>query len=1009
MLQPLRFAPRLLGLWLLFALLLTGGSGAAQTWEAATAVGTSELNGQSTGARTIADGSGGLYVTGTFQGVISLGGRTLRSEGYTSFIARLDAANTSQWILTLPKVGPGNLAVDAAGDLYVAGNFYGPSITLGSTTLTSTSTSLYGSDLFVAKLSRAGQWLWAYQASGPGSKQASNLALDASGNVYVTGNFGSGATFGTTTLTYTTGDIFVAKLTPAGQWQWAMKAGSNKANYVTGLKVDASGNTYVTGTFYGDEAVFGALSLPNTSTVGGSGLSDLFVAKLDPAGQWLWAVKAGGRDNEQASGLALDAAGNPYVAGQTQRGPVTFGSLALNSPDTNEAFVAKLNSAGQWQWVARAGGSDVETASDLTTDASGNAYLTGTSNSRRLTLGSVTLDKTGPQWATYVAKINAAGQWQWATENTGVGDASSSSIAVDAGNNVFLTGTFYEGTISFGSSALNSNGVADLFVAKLNSAGQWQWAGQGNGGGDAAVHATATDAAGNVYLAGSFTGTLAFGSTVLSSHNINELFVAKRNAAGQWLWITQAGGMASYGTAYFDDKHGLALDADGNVYVTGSFKGDATFGPSALSSIVGGYKGFDVFVAKLNGSGQWQWGRQAGGNNDDRGNGVAVDATGRVYVTGSFESATAGFGTSTLTNQNSFGGATFVAQLTSAGQWLWATTGGGNGAGLALDAAGGAYVTGPYATPTATFGTTTLTNPGSPSSYVAKISTAGQWQWATPATGGSVYARGIAADASGNAYVTGSFRTSATFGPTTFTSSDSSDIFVAKISRAGQWQWAAQGGMRGSNEGRAIAVGTDGSAYVTGNFRSAGAIFGSATLPYSRSSLYDSFVAKLTPAGQWQWAKSSGGTNFAHSLALDNAGTIYLGGEFAGRYGGIRATFGTLALTSPAAEHSVGFLARLNGTVTGNTQRAKTMTLAEAFPNPFAHQLTVQLLAPVAGVVDITAHDVTGRQWLHQQLTLRARQTALMLPEAARWPAGVYTLTVRQGQQQQVLKVIRQD
>ncbi|UOQ54522.1 T9SS type A sorting domain-containing protein [Hymenobacter cellulosivorans] len=214
-------------------------------------------------------------------------------------------------------------------------------------------------------------------------------------------------------------------------------------------------------------------------------------------------------------------------------------------------------------------------------------------------------------------------------------------------------------------------------------------------------------------------------------------------------------------------------------------------------------------------------------------------------------------------------------------------------------------------------------------------------------------------------------------------------------------------GLRGSNEGRAIAADASGGAYVTGIYRSAGAIFGSTTLPYSKRSYYDTFVAKLTPTGQWQWAQGVAGVAVGHSLALDNAGNLYLGGKFAGIYGAKQATFGTLSLTSPSAVHSVGYLARLNLTITGSRSASQTRSLAQAFPNPFAHQLTVQLLDSQPGLVEIIAHDATGRQWLREQVSLLAGQTTLPLPAAARWPAGVYTLTVRQGSQQQVLKVVR--
>ncbi|PJJ48697.1 SBBP repeat-containing protein [Hymenobacter chitinivorans] len=993
--------------WLLLILfLLAGRLGRAQTWDAAQALGTSEYNGQAFGQKFVSDGAGHLYLTGNVQGTISLGGRTLTSTDYSSFIAKLDeATGQCQWVLG--GVGAADMTVDAAGDLYVAGSFGGRTLTLGTTTLTNTCTNPYGSDLYVAKLSSAGQWLWATQASGPGSKHASNLALDAGGNVYLTGTFGTGATFGTTTLASTGTDIFVAKITAAGQWQWAVKAGSEKMNYTNGLRADASGNVYVTGSFYGATASFGTTVLTNTSNVAGSGASDIFVAKLNPNGQWQWATQAGSYNSDTPCGLTLDAAGNVYVGGFADQGPASFGSITLNNNYSGVAFAAKLNAAGQWQWVAPVSGVGTKTATALTTDAAGNTYLTGFTNSTQLSFGTISLNGSGPNQRTYVAKLNTSGQWQWAQQTGGAGGANAYGLAVDASSNAYVTGFYLEDNVTFGSTTLTSSGAADLFVAKLGSTGQWQWAQQSKGGGSATVSSTAVDAAGNVYVTGSFTGTLSFGSITRTSHTLDDLFVAKRSAAGQWLWVTQTAGTARYG--YYSDKGSLAVDAAGNVYLTGCFKGaDATFGSTTLSSV----GGFDVFVAKLNTAGQWQWATQALGTNDEFGNGIAVDATGHAYVAGSFQGASTTFGSVTVTNPSNGTFEVFAAKLDSDGQWLWASSGGGTGpdaaSDIALDALGNAYVSGSTQSPSATFGSATVSNPGYSNAFVAKLSGTGQWQWAAGAGADYAGTAAIAADASGNAYVTGFFSGPATFGSTAFTSSDSSDVFVAKVNSAGQWQWAAQGGMRGSNQGSAIAVDATGTTYVTGSFRSAGGIFGSTTLPYSHRSYYDTFVAQLSPAGQWQWATSVGGTNYTYDLALSSSGQVYVAGDFSGNYGSTTATFGPLTLTSPGAVHTVGYLARLNPIITANHAAVKTQTLTQAFPNPFAHQLTVQLLAPLPGPVEVTAHDVTGRQWLREQVTLPAGQTTLPLPAAVRWPAGVYTLTVRQGTQQQVLKVVRQ-
>ena len=227
-----------------------------------------------------------------------------------------------------------------------------------------------------------------------------------------------------------------------------------------------------------------------------------------------------------------------------------------------------------------------------------------------------------------------------------------------------------------------------------------------------------------------------------------------------WLWARNAGGSSS------DYCNSIAVDVNGNSYVTGSFQGSATFGSTTLTTV--GYD--DIFVAKLDSNGNWLWARNAGGSSPDFGYGIAVDASGNSYVTGYFGGTTATFGSTTLTTNGGYD--IFVAKLDSNGNWLWArNAGGGNpdfGYGIAVDASGNTYVTGYIQSTTANFGSNTLTNSGSNDIFVAKLDSNGNWVWAKNAGGTkNDYGQGIAIDANGNSYITGYFDTSATFGSTT--------------------------------------------------------------------------------------------------------------------------------------------------------------------------------------------------------------------------------------------------
>lgn len=428
-------------------------------------------------------------------------------------------APTWDWAIS-PGLGTGNnTAVDAAGNVYVTGSF-SDTATFGTTTLISGG----GTDLFVAKLTPAGAYDWVVQAGGADLDVSQRVILDNGGNVYVTGYlYSPTASFGAITLTNhaSNGGIFVAKLNPAGGWQWATGAGDAGYYHGHGLAVDGNGSVYVSGDFSGSPLTLGATTLTN------NGQWDTYVAKLTPAGAWQWAVSAGGSESEFCFGLALDNSGNAYITGSFSSDSVSFGATTLAaSGGGNDAFVAKLDSVGTWQWAASTGGGAVGSA--VAVSSTGNVYLAGSFFGDTVTFGSSTLiNGSGPvatlAYDAFVAQLSPTGVWQWAEPIGGFSSEFGAALAVDSGNNLYVTGNFSSQSATFGTATLSNSGagnpgVVDLFVAKLTPARTWEWAVGASSSGDEQGLGIAVDGNSNLYLTGSFSDvTAVFGSTTLTS------------------------------------------------------------------------------------------------------------------------------------------------------------------------------------------------------------------------------------------------------------------------------------------------------------------------------------------------------------------------------------------------------------------------------------------------------------------------------------------------------------
>jgi hypothetical protein len=403
------------------------------------------------------------------------------------------------------------IAVDSSGNAYITGYFL-ETATFGFTSLVSSGSY----DIFIAKLTSSGYWEWAIKAGGSDSDIGNGIAVDSSGNAYITGYFSETATFGSTSLVSSGNyDIFVAKLSSSGSWQWTVKAGGSDSDIGNGIAVDSSGNAYVTGSFL-ETATFGSTSLVS------SGGTDIFIVKLSSSGSWQWVIRVGNSGYDYVNAIAVDSSGNTYVSGDFT-GTTTFGSTSLVSSGNYDIFIAKLSSSGSWQWAVKAGGSGIDRGVGIAVDSSGNAYITG-HFLENATFGSTNLTNSGGN-DIFIAKLSSSGSWQWAVKAGGSSQDFGGGIAIDSSDNAYVIGYFI-GTATFGNTSLvtTSNLTYGIFLAKLSSSGSWQWAinppsyGTGNG--------IAIDSSDNPYIIGTFYSFVTLGSTRLINSANYDIFIA---------------------------------------------------------------------------------------------------------------------------------------------------------------------------------------------------------------------------------------------------------------------------------------------------------------------------------------------------------------------------------------------------------------------------------------------------------------------------------------------------
>jgi gliding motility-associated-like protein len=405
--------------------------------------------------------------------------------------------------------------IDATGNIYTTGYFEytcdfdpGPGVFNLS--------PVGGRDLYVLKLNANGDFLWAISLGNNGSQSGTDIAVDPSGNIYITGEFGSGI------MDFDPGpdvvnldpeglqDIIIVKLDPNGDFLWVKMVGGGGLDRAYSIDVDNDGNIYTAGV-YGNTTDFDPG--PGTVNISGSGG---FLLKLTSNGDYVWVSILPAVPRK----VKIDFSGNAIISGLfnvSTNFSTTLGTVNLVPVGFDDVFIAKVLSSNSIEWVKGFGGTNGEKINSLAIDDSNNIYMAGEFvNTVDFDPGPgiFSLSTNSTTRGAFICKLNTLGNFVLARQLSGTGFTDAFSIAIDGSENIYtsgrfgLTTDFDPGGGTFNYTAL---GNTNAFVCKLNSLGDFDWAVRmgGNSGSDANAYEIMTSSSG-LYLAGTFRGTVDF-------------------------------------------------------------------------------------------------------------------------------------------------------------------------------------------------------------------------------------------------------------------------------------------------------------------------------------------------------------------------------------------------------------------------------------------------------------------------------------------------------------------
>ncbi|HOY33255.1 MAG TPA: SBBP repeat-containing protein [Bacteroidales bacterium] len=440
---------------------------------------------------------------------------------------------------------------------------------------------------------------WAKNAIGSDLDEGNSIAVDSSGNTYITGqfesttlNFGLASCTNSTSPSYT--DVFIAKFDVNGNCLWAKSAGGSESDYGAAIAVDNSGNVFVTGRFSSPTMNFDGTTITN------SNMTDIFIAKYNSSGVIQWAKAIGGYYDEEGVSISCDDSNNVYLSGYFDSSSLNFGAQSVTNNGSEDLFLAKFNATGINQWAVGIGGNDTDKATAVKTDNNGNSFITGYYGSPSVSFGTTTLTNSGIDGCLFVAKYDNSGNALWATSGSAVGgDIKANGISIDGNGNSFVAGTFDGSAATIGTSTMTNNHPTydNTFTAKFDNNGAPQWAVNAISGTEGnEAYCIAADNEGNSFISGWFTPpTVTFGSIVLNGGSFGDnIFLVKYNNAGQVQSAHRFAGTGMSG-GY---GNSIACDNSGNAFLTGYFEGTSmVFGSTTLTNTT--FSTYDVYWTKI--------------------------------------------------------------------------------------------------------------------------------------------------------------------------------------------------------------------------------------------------------------------------------------------------------------------------------------------------------------------------------------------------------------------------